>query len=384
MSKAAVSRLATARPRTALLASSSRTLPLVSALLSRSSHQPLLALRFNSTQVNGHLPTETTSGPAVPQTESAAVAAAARLKPAGDPNAANQVFSPHPKLTPDPNRQWKAPEQAEQYYVLRNPVYSEEELKAVRDTRREMKTWTDKIAFHSLHMVRKVFDKVTGFKDGQVGVTSEQQWLNRLIFLETVAAIPGMVAGMSRHMRSLRLMRRDYGWVRTMLEEAENERMHLLTWMALKQPGPFFRLCVLIAQGTMFNFLFLAYLIHPKLVHRFVGYLEEEAVHTYNTTFLDMEKGTLTHWTHTPAPPIAVNYWRMKEGATLKDLVMVIRADEAEHRDVHHTLACLKADQPNPFGQYKAPTGGAAAEPKKAVQTQPAQAQAQKEAVAAH
>lgn len=34
-----------------------------------------------------------------------------------------------------------------------------------------------------------------------------------------------MVAGMLRHMHSLRGMKRDHGWIHTLLEEAENERM---------------------------------------------------------------------------------------------------------------------------------------------------------------
>ena len=42
---------------------------------------------------------------------------------------------------------------------------------------------------------------------------------------------------MLRHMRSLRTMERDHGWIHTLLEEAENERMHLLTFMTLRWVG---------------------------------------------------------------------------------------------------------------------------------------------------
>ena len=41
----------------------------------------------------------------------------------------------------------------------------------------------------------------------------------------SAAGVPGMVAGMLRHLHSLRRMERDHGWIHTMLEEAENERM---------------------------------------------------------------------------------------------------------------------------------------------------------------
>lgn len=62
------------------------------------------------------------------------------------------------------------------------------------------------------------------------------------------AGVPGMVGGMLRHMRSLRTMKRDHGWIHTLLEEAENERMHLLTFLQLREPGPLMRLMVLFGQ----------------------------------------------------------------------------------------------------------------------------------------
>lgn len=37
-----------------------------------------------------------------------------------------------------------------------------------------------------------------------------------------------MVGGTLRHLRSMRLLKRDGGWIHSLLEEAENERMHLL------------------------------------------------------------------------------------------------------------------------------------------------------------
>ena len=57
---------------------------------------------------------------------------------------------------------------------------------------------------------------------------------HRAVVLETVAGVPGMVAGMWNHLRSLRKMRPDdRGWIRTLLEEAENERMHLMIFIEI-------------------------------------------------------------------------------------------------------------------------------------------------------
>ena len=51
---------------------------------------------------------------------------------------------------------------------------------------------------------------------------------HRAVVLETVAGVPGMVAGVLMHFKSLRSMKTGYGeGIREMLAEAENERMHL-------------------------------------------------------------------------------------------------------------------------------------------------------------
>ena len=71
---------------------------------------------------------------------------------------------------------------------------------------------------------------------------------HRAIVLETVAAVPGMVGGMFTHLTSLRRMRDDEGWIRTLLEEAENERMHLMTFIEIAKPTLFERLVILLAQ----------------------------------------------------------------------------------------------------------------------------------------
>jgi ubiquinol oxidase len=139
--------------------------------------------------------------------------------------------------------------------------------------------------------------------------------------------------------------------IETLLEEGYNERMHLLTFLKLYSPGLFMRTMILGAQGVFFNGLFICYLISPRTCHRFVGYLEEEAVITYTRALADIDAGKLPLWKHLEAPKIAVAYWEMPEGhRMMKDLLLYVRADEAKHREVNHTLDNLdqKMD-PNPF-----------------------------------
>ena len=159
---------------------------------------------------------------------------------------------------------------------------------------------------------------------------------HRAIVLETVAAVPGMVAGSLQHLRALRRMESDQGWIRTLLDEAENERMHLMTFIHVARPTQFERLLILVAQGIFYNLFFLLYLVSARTAHRFVGYLEEEAVYSYTEYLAGVDAGI---YANVPAPGIAIAYWQLAPNARLHDVIVAVRADEARHRDVNHGFA---------------------------------------------
>ncbi|KAI5461896.1 alternative oxidase-domain-containing protein [Mariannaea sp. PMI_226] len=249
--------------------------------------------------------------------------------------------------------------------------YTYEELTSVVPAHREPRGVGDWVAWKIVRLARYCMDKATGM-DRQQQVDkkhpttavmaqkplTESQWLIRFIFLESIAGVPGMVGGMLRHLDSLRRMKRDNGWIETLLEESYNERMHLLTFMTMCEPGWFMKMMIIGAQGVFFNSLFVAYLLCPNIVHRFVGYLEEEAVHTYTRCIKEIEDGHLPRWTDSrfQIPELAINYWKIpEEHRTMKDLILYIRADEAVHRGVNHTLGNLnQKEDPNPFvSQFK-------------------------------
>ena len=159
---------------------------------------------------------------------------------------------------------------------------------------------------------------------------------HRAVVLETIAAVPGMVGGALQHLRSLRRMESDHGWISTLLDEAENERMHLMTFVKIAQPTRLERLIILLAQGIFFNGFFLLYMISPRTAHRVVGYFEEEAIISY-TEYLDhVDRGIHPN---VPAPQIAIDYWKLPPDAKLRDLIIIIREDERHHRDVNHSFA---------------------------------------------
>lgn len=159
---------------------------------------------------------------------------------------------------------------------------------------------------------------------------------HRAIVLETVAAVPGMVGGMWQHLKSLRRMRDDHGWIKTLLDEAENERMHLMTFIMIAQPNKLERLAVILVQAIFFSSFFLLYIISSKTAHRVVGYFEEEAIKSYTEYLKEIDKG---NHENVPAPHLAIQYWNLPEDARLRDVVVAVRADEANHRDVNHGFA---------------------------------------------
>ena len=159
---------------------------------------------------------------------------------------------------------------------------------------------------------------------------------HRAVVLETVAAVPGMVGGALQHLRALRRMEDDKGWIRKLLDETENERMHLMTFIHIAKPSGLERLLVLFTQGVFYNFFFVLYLISPKVAHRLVGYFEEEAVVSYTQYLEEIDNG---QHENVPAPQIAIDYWNLAPDARLRDVVQVIRDDEAGHRNVNHELA---------------------------------------------
>ncbi len=91
---------------------------------------------------------------------------------------------------------------------------------------REAKTMSDKVALSAVKFLRWGLDFATGYKHDKAVeldakdpeaarekyAMTEEKYMIRNIFLESVAGVPGMVAGMLRHLHSMRRMKRDNGW----------------------------------------------------------------------------------------------------------------------------------------------------------------------------
>lgn len=183
----------------------------------------------------------------------------------------------------------------------------------------------DRIALGFVKLVKAAADAFFGRRYG-----------HRAVVLETIAAVPGMVGATLQHLRALRRMQGDRGWIRTLLEEAENERMHLMTFIHVARPTQLERLLVVLAQAFFYNLYFLVYLASPKTAHRITGYLEEEAVHSYTEYLARVDSGACEN---VAAPRIAIDYWALPADARLREVILAVRHDETRHRDVNHAYA---------------------------------------------
>ncbi len=187
------------------------------------------------------------------------------------------------------------------------------------------RTFSDRIAYRVVRMMRFVADGLFG-----------RRYRNRTIVLETIAAVPGMVAATLLHLKCLRLMIDDRGWIRTLLNEAETQRAHLMVFVAIDRPSLLERLSVLIAQGFFYNAHFLIYLFSPRTAHRIVGYFAEDAVRGYSQYLEEIREGRQEN---PPAPSQAIAYWNLPLDARLDDVIAAMQEDEAIHRDINHSFA---------------------------------------------
>lgn len=196
---------------------------------------------------------------------------------------------------------------------------------------------TDLIRHHPPRALADRFAHGLSLTLGRIAdVVFGRRYGDRVVVLETVAAVPSMVAATLLHLRCLRLMIDDRGWIRTFMNEAENQRAHLMSFVAIKRPGTPERLLIALAQGVFYNAYFLLHLVSPRTAHRLAGYMAEQAVQGY-TRFLD--RINAGEQADDPAPAVAIDYWSLEPDAKLSAMLRAMREDEAIHRDIHHAFA---------------------------------------------
>lgn len=96
-------------------------------------------------------------------------------------------------------------------------------------------------------------------------------------------------------------------------------------WLKVTTPTRLERALVVAAQAAYVTFYSAAYALAPTFAHRLTGYLEEVAVQAYTDYLAAIDRGELPNG---PAPDIAKLYYRLPGDATIRDVVLHVRADE--------------------------------------------------------
>jgi len=221
---------------------------------------------------------------------------------------------------------------------MSTPMSDEASIRLDRPEKRDTEMQVSQNLYHERHHVPKGFSDRFAFAFSKLlrfcaDTFFAKRYGHRAVVLETVAAVPGMVGGMITHLKCLRRMEDDEGWIRTLMEEAENERMHLMTFIEIAKPSFFERMVVLFVQWAFFIGFFFLYVVSSRTAHRVVGYFEEEVIISYTFYLQELDEGRSPD---IAAPDIAKHYWKLPADATLRDVILVVRADEAHHRDINH------------------------------------------------
>jgi hypothetical protein len=94
----------------------------------------------------------------------------------------------------------------------------------------------------------------------------------------------------------LRTLNEDGGWIHHLLEEAENESVHLFTFLMIRQLNVSQRILILLSQFLFINYYTCLYLASSKIAHKFVSYMEEDAFKIYIDAIHDLENLNLPVW----------------------------------------------------------------------------------------
>lgn len=165
----------------------------------------------------------------------------------------------------------------------------------------------------------------------------QERYGHRAVVLETVAAVPGMVAAFFCHLETLR--RGEFKTtpdMEDMLHEAENERMHLMIILEVVKPSFLERMLIVFAQVVFtigYSFL---YLLSRSTSHRMIEYFEREAVQSYTNYINLVDTGKIENGA---APEIAIEYYELDKGASFRDVLVKIREDENRHHLANKDIA---------------------------------------------
>ena len=213
-----------------------------------------------------------------------------------------------------------------------HPTYKPAEIEAIEIRKEDPKGFSARYAYFSVWLLKKIFDTFTLRPQH---LMTEHKYVNRLILLNSISAVPGFMGAMCRHLKSLRTLKKDYGWINHLISEADNERMHLFMFLGMTTPSAILKVYLFGVQFMFSSLFFVSYMLSPRYCHKFMEYFQNQAVKTYTECIEAIDNGPLSKWKTKPCSEEAAKYYELSSEATIRDMILAVRADAAISREIH-------------------------------------------------
>ncbi|GAB4817173.1 hypothetical protein N2152v2_004219 [Parachlorella kessleri] len=181
-----------------------------------------------------------------------------------------------------------------------------------------------------------------GGKGGARRGPSEASLARRLMLFSSDAQATAMSGMIMNHFRVYLTGRSDNGWIHALAMEVECGRAQWLIWQEAIQSSFLSRFLDLLVLGNLLSQCLIVYLLGPSVVHAYQVYRAEDVIwwQTYILKLLDTP-GALPAWEGSRAPKAATAYYSLEEGASLRDALLRMRADEVSIRHINLQLMKL-------------------------------------------
>lgn len=221
-------------------------------------------------------------------------------------------------------------------YRISNPMWGDKDPEKITIEHHQPKGVRDWVAYGLLNSIIRMFDVLSGFQPNNM---TEKKWGRHFLFMESISGVPRVIASFVRHLKAIFYKQHDSGAYHHLIQEEENERMHLFLWLTITNAGIFVKTSIALYQVFFAFFFGTMYTLSPRVGHRFLGYLEENIIRSYTLLIRDLEEGKLPNWKTMREPKILFEYYELPEDKVFRDLILEVRADEVLHREVNHLMA---------------------------------------------
>jgi hypothetical protein len=226
--------------------------------------------------------------------------------------------------------------------VATGPVWSDKELTDVNGSTFVPESTQDKIAKYTVDAWIAIVDRISGYHMPENYIDKQSVWLAKMYLTECFLGNSGLYGAMVAHSKSVFSQPAELGNVSRQLSEADNQRAAFRTVLQLRNPNLVVKVLTVMSQLVDAVFVVPCQAVAPRFSARVMGYMYEDALSLYTRVLRELEDGDLKSLQNKPAPIIAVQYWRMKSGATVNDAILAMRADKNHQMIINHTIASLK------------------------------------------